>query len=98
MNLIFKSSGIYLGFLSNGYIFSRDGEYLGWMEDNFAWDTKGRFRGQLWNDKYIILNRFAVSPIPRTARMTPPTPALPAPPANTAPVLLPTGWVDSFSV
>jgi len=31
---IFKSNGIYLGFLHMGNVFSRDGVYLGWVEGN----------------------------------------------------------------
>jgi hypothetical protein len=69
---------------------------LGWVEDNFVWDSRGRFRGRIWNDKYVISNKFAVAPIPRVPRPIPPVPTLPTPPANITPVLLPTGWDDAF--
>ena len=96
MNSIFRSTGIYIGFILNGMLFSRDGEYLGWIEDNFVWDSRGKFRGQIWNENYIIFNKFAVSPIPRIPRPYPPTPVLPPPPANLPAIILPTGWIDAF--
>jgi hypothetical protein len=96
MNPIFKSNGIYIGFIFNGVLFSRDGEYWGWVEDNFVWDSRGNFKGQIWNQQYIIFNKFAVSPIPRMPRPAPPTPVLPLPQANIPAVALPTGWVDAF--
>lgn len=96
MNSIFRSNGIYIGFISNGIFFSRDGEYLGWVEDGFVWDSKGKFRGQIWNEYYIIFNKFAVSPIPRVPRITPSVPALPPPPANISATALPPGWSDAF--
>lgn len=93
---VFRSTGTYLGFISNGFLFSRDGEYLGWIDGPFAWDAAGKFRGQIWNNKYILTNRFRVQPIPRPPRSAPVTPALPDPPANITPIVPPTGWVDSF--
>jgi hypothetical protein len=96
MSSIYKSTGIYLGFISNGSLFSRDGVYLGWIEGQFVWDTAGKFRGQLWNEKYIVINRFAVPPVPKPPRPVPPTPGLPNPPPNIVPITLPIGWVDSF--
>jgi hypothetical protein len=97
MHFIFKTTGVYLGFIKDGNLFSRDGEYLGWVEGTHVWDKAGRFRGQLWNgNKYIISNRFAVAPVPRPPKPVPPSTPLPAPPANIAAVPLPTGWLDSF--
>lgn len=97
MQYIYKISGIYLGFIVNGTLYSRDGDYLGWIEGRFAWDTTGRFRGQIWNEKYIITNRFGVQPLPKTPRPEPEeAPTLPDPPPNIGPVTLPTGWADSF--
>lgn len=96
MSSIYKTSGSYLGFISNGSIFSRDGEYLGWIEGKFAWDREGKFRGQLWQDRYIIVNRFAVQPLPKVPRVPPLRPILPNPPPNIVPVTVPTGWSDGF--
>lgn len=97
MSSIYKTTGTYFGFISNGSIFSRDGEYLGWIEGRFAWDKDGRFRGQIWKEKYIIVNRFAVPPVPKGPRAAPvPPPALPDPPPNIQAVPLPTGWTDAF--
>jgi hypothetical protein len=96
---IFKSSGIYLGFVSNGFIFSRDGLYLGWLEGEFAWDASGNFRGILFErneHKYIVTNRFSVPPVPRSPKSEPQTPVLPAPPINIVPISLPVGFVDAF--
>lgn len=96
MKFIFKSTGQYLGFTQNDYLFSRDGEYLGWVEGNFVWDKNGQFRGVIMNDKYIVKNLYAVTPVPRAPRPYPPTPPLPAPQANIAPILLSVGLADSF--
>lgn len=96
MKPLFKHNGIYMGFINNNCIFSRDGDYLGWVEQNFCWDSKGKFKGQIWKDKYVILNQFAVPAIPRAPRPAPPAPVLPPPPQNIAPVNLPVGFVDSF--
>lgn len=96
MSSIYRTTGTYLGFISNGSLFSRDGEYLGWIEGKYAWDSAGRFRGQIWQDKYIILNRFGVQPLPKQPRAIPKPPALPNPPPNIPPVPVPTGWVDGF--
>lgn len=94
MQFVFKSSGTYFGFISNGFLYSRDGEYLGWLEGLYVWDTTGRFRGQLWQSKYVIINRFAVTPVPRPPRTPPSTPPLPNPQPNIAAVALPTGWIE----
>lgn len=96
MNPIFRTNGIYLGFILNDSLFSRDGEYLGWIENDFVWDSKGRFRGKKFQDKYIIFNRFAVPPVSRQPRPVLNVPAIPPPPVNLQPIVLPPGWVDSF--
>jgi hypothetical protein len=96
MPAIYKMSGTYLGFITNGAIFSRDGEYLGWIEGQHAWDAAGRYRGQIWQDKYIIFNRFAVQPLPKVPRPVPNRPPLPNPPPNIPAIAPPTGWIDGF--
>lgn len=96
MKPIYKMSGTYLGFISNGFLFSRDGDYLGWIDGQYVWDAAGRFRGQLWEGKYIIFNPFLVQPIPKQPRAKPVVPALPNPPPNIPPVAPPTGWVAGF--
>ncbi len=98
-NFIFKSSGIYLGFISNGFIFSRDGIYLGWLDGEFAWDTDGKFRGIIMKqngNRYIVMNKFAVPPVPRSPRPEPAKPVLPNPPANIPPIPLSVGYKDAF--
>jgi hypothetical protein len=96
MKPIYKMSGAYLGFTSNGFLFSRDGDYLGWIDGQYVWDAAGRFRGQLWEGKYIIFNPFRVQPLPKQPRAKPVVPALPNPPPNIPPVAPPTGWVAGF--
>lgn len=94
---VFKSTGVYVGFIVNGSLYSRDGEYLGWIEGKHVWDAAGRYRGQLWHDdRYIIFNRFGVTPVPRAPKPSPAPQALPNPPANIPAIALPTGWQDSF--
>ena len=41
MKPIYKMSGMYLGFISNGFLFSRDGDYLGWIDGQYVWDRVG---------------------------------------------------------
>jgi hypothetical protein len=94
---IFKSNGSYLGFVEGGNLFSRDGAFLGWIENNIhTWDSSGRYRGQRWNNKYVIVNTFALTPVPRPPRQVPTPPPLPDPPANIPAIALPTGWKDAF--
>jgi len=93
---IYKMSGTYLGFISNGFLFSRDGDYLGWIEGQYVWDAAGRFRGELWEGKYIIFHPFLVQPLPKQPRAKPVVPALPNPLPNIPPVAPPTGWVAGF--
>ncbi len=96
---IFKSNGYYLGFIFNDFLFSRDGVYLGWIEGNFVWDTAGKFRGSVTDitgQKYVLINRFTIPPVPRSPKPAPQSPVLPNPPANIQPVSLPLGFIDSF--
>ena len=93
---IYKMSGTYLGFISNGFLFSRDGDYLGWIDGQYVWDAAGRFRGELWEEKYIIFHPFLVQPLPKQPRAKPVVPALPNPLPNIPPVAPPTGWVAGF--
>lgn len=96
MTPIFRTNGMYLGFMLNSFLFSRDGEYLGWIENNYFWNSEGKFLGQIWQEKYIIFNQFAVPPVPKNPRIAPTTPAIPPPPANISPTTLSTGWKDAF--
>ena len=96
---IFKSTGQYLGFISNNYIFSRDGVYLGWVDDKLVWGKDGQFKGVVFelNDyTYVVRNKFTVSPIPKSPRAIPSTPSAPQPAANVAPISLPLGYEDAF--
>ncbi len=97
---IFKSNGIYLGFIRGGFLYSRDGEYLGWMEGSFVWDNGGNFRGVLTlisGNYYILLNKLGIPPVPKPPRQPPKYPiSLPGPKANTAPIQLSIGLVDGF--
>lgn len=96
---IYKSNGFYLGFIKNGYLYSRDGIYLGWLEGNIVWDAKGQFRGtiaDLNNHKYILTNRFTLSPASRTPKEIP-SPTVPlTPQPNIAPISLSVEFTDGF--
>ena|SRR3989344_8621478 len=100
MKYIFWSNGNYLGFIDDsGNLFSRDGLYLGWVEGSLIWGgDDGQFRGQTWGDKYILRNKYSITPIAKIPRTTPVTPVLPTPPANIAPTILPVGFVDAFDI
>lgn len=98
---IFKSNGIYLGFIrEDNYFFSRDGVYLGWIENGFAWDTNGQFRGKLMGinqHNYILKNMYAVPPIPKNPKTVQPlSPSISTPQSNIPPIDLPFGLTDGF--
>ena len=96
---IFKSNGIPLGFISNGFLFSRDGLYLGWLEGSHAWDASGQYRGQLMEQSghsYILRNKYKISPVPKIPRTQPTAPAIPVSHIPIAPIALPIGWEDAF--
>ena len=97
---IFKSSGNYLGFITNNFIFSRDGVYLGWVDENkYVWDTSGRYKGGLstiGEYEYIVRHQYTMSPVPRAPKITPPTPAIPPPVPNIPPINLQIGFEDGF--
>jgi hypothetical protein len=95
MKYIFKSNGIYLGFVQGDYLFSRDGEYLGWIEGNLVWDKTGDYRGYLEGD-YILRNLYSIKPVPRVPRVTPVSQPLPVPPVNKVPMILSVGVTDAF--
>lgn len=98
---IFKSNGIYLGFLrDDNYLFSRDGLYLGWIESGYAWDISGQFRGQLTKigqNNYVLKNMYAVPPLPKTPKpFPPPLTSIFDPQSNIPPIVLPFGLTDGF--
>ncbi|MCP6726728.1 MAG: hypothetical protein KJI69_01650 [Patescibacteria group bacterium] len=97
---IFKTNGNYLGFIEGGFVFSRDGVYLGWVDGNTVWDSEGNFRGVIANDKdmnkFIIRDRFALSPVSRTPKTAPENPSIPDPPRNIVPVSFGVSMIDSF--
>jgi len=95
---VYKSNGYYLGFIRNGFLFDPNGIQLGWLEGKFVWDKKGFFRGVLTlieNKNYILLEKFSISPTPRTPKIT--NNVIPLnPPPNTKPISLPTEIIDGF--
>jgi len=100
-NHIFKSNGIYLGFLrGDNYLFSRDGFYLGWIESGYAWDSNGQFCGQLTKigqNSYILKNMYAVQPLPKKPKPVPlPLTSILEPQSNISPISLPFGLADGF--
>lgn len=96
---IFKTNGVYLGFIHENNIFNRDGIYLGWLENQFAWGSDGQYRGQLKNigdSSYILRNIYSAPPVPKTPRSIPTPPPIPNPPPNIAPISPDIGLKDAF--
>lgn len=96
---IYKSSGIYLGFIRNGYLYSRDGVFLGWLDNEYVWDSNGQFRGtviEFNNNRYVLTKRFMLNPAPRSPKHVKQEIALPNPPSNISPISLPIEYIDSF--
>lgn len=97
---IYKSNGLYFGFITNGYLYSRDGIYLGWIEGQFVWDTRGQFRGAIVDvagNKLILIKRFTLVPPQRTPRPAPTTPiTVPNSPSNISAISLSVEFKDGF--
>jgi len=97
---IYKSTGLYLGFIYNQNLFSRDGNYLGWVNgQNYVWDKNGNYAGQLkqYNGRYSIVKHiYDLSPVSKIPQPFPETPILPNPPPNLPEISLPVGEVDAF--
>jgi hypothetical protein len=97
---IYKTSGVYLGFIRNGFLYSRDGIFLGWIDDDYVWGASGQFKGfliELSGSKYILTKRFVLKPSPRSPKSVPAEVALPNPPANVPPISLPVDLIDAFN-
>ena len=95
----FRTTGIYIGFIFNGFVFSRDGEYLGWQEGQNIWGKDGQFKGSVYElngAHYILKNRFQISPIPRMPKLPPLPPTPPIPQLNKLPILVGIGLEDAF--
>lgn len=98
---LYLLDGTYFGFLQNGNVFSRDGMYLGWLDGQVIWGRNGEYRGKLIDNdavSYIVKKSFMLDPIPRSPRVSPAAPTLPAPVANINPVVPKIGEVDGFSL
>ena len=93
---IYRANGSYLGFIQDGFLFSRDGEFLGRVDNGFVWDRSGQFRGQIWGERYIIRDSFALPPVPRGPIIAPAKPS-PLPQQQLiTPIGLPFGQLDAF--
>ena len=97
---IYKSSGLYIGFILQDNFFRWDGKYLGWLDNqNFIWDKDGNFRGQLVEkngNHYALKNSFQIPPVSKPARPVPVTPIPPTPSGPVSPISLPIGEEDAF--
>ncbi|MCL4200573.1 hypothetical protein KJZ67_04525 [Patescibacteria group bacterium] len=96
--LIYKSNGLYLGFIRNGFLYSRDGVYMGWLENDFVWDANGQFKGvllKIGDYSYILTKRFTLKPTPRTPRIASNQAAIPNPPSIN-PISLPVELMDAY--
>src|SRR3989338_3230192 len=90
---IFKTNGIYFGFIHDNSLFSRDGIYLGWIETRFVSDSNGHFRGY----KFILRNMFLFPPLPKIPSVRPPSPPIPPHVSNIPPIIIPVGFKDAFN-
>lgn len=97
---IYKSTGLYIGFILQDNFFSWDGKFLGWLDNqSFIWDRDGNFRGQLVEKNgihYILRNSFQIPPLSKPARSVSPSPIPPTPSAPVPSIILPIGVEDAF--
>lgn len=95
---LFRWSGEYVGFVSNGHVFDSQSTYLGWIEDDGSvWRQDGRFVGEIVDDHYILKRAMRIDPIPRIPRIPPIPPISPIPPINRIGRIGRIGWLDSFN-
>lgn len=93
---LFKTNGLYTGFIHDGNIFSRDGVYIGWLDGKYVWDSAGNFRGELHDDKFILKNQLIIPASSRPSKAPPLVPQLPNPAPNILPYVPPVGFTDAF--
>lgn len=96
LRYLFKISGTYFGFIHEANIFSRDGVYLGWIEGKYVWDSLGNFRGELYDEKFILRNQLVIPASSRPPKPYPVVPPLPNPPPNITPYSPPIGYTEAF--
>lgn len=99
MNRLFKWSGEYAGFISNGRLFDDGGNYIGWLEmDGSAWGPDGRYLGELVEGSYILRNTMRIEPIPRIPKIPPIPPIPPMGSVNRIGKIPRIGWTDALDV
>lgn len=94
---IFRWSGQYFGFISNGHFFDASSKYLGWLEsDGTVWGQDGALLGQLTDGNYILRDASRIPPIPRIPRIPPIPPIPPIPSINRIAKIGRIGWGDAL--
>ncbi len=97
MTHIFRWSGEYFGFISNGNLFSSSSEYLGWIKKaGSVWKNDGSYLGELVEDNYILRNTSRMKPMASMPKMTPMSLMAPMPPMDRMGRMGRMGWVDAL--
>lgn len=95
---IFRWSGEYFGFISNGNFFDANSNYLGWVEnDRTVWRQDGVLLGQLTEGNYILRNTSRTPPIPKIPHIPPIPPIPPIPSINRIGKIGRIGWEDALN-
>jgi hypothetical protein len=94
---LFRWSGEYAGFISNGHVFDSQSTYLGWIEDDGkVWRQDGHYVGQIVDDNYILKNTMSIEPIPCIPRIPPIPPIPPIPTIDRIGKIGKIGWKDAL--
>lgn len=101
MTPIFRWSGEYFGFLTDGgFLFDSNSGYIGWVADgHHVWSADGSYMGERTDVNYIVRLAFDPTTTPK-GRTPPPEPTTPmrlppTPPKRTAREPHP-GYVDAL--
>ena len=94
---IFRWSGPYIGFVSDGSFFDSGGAYLGWQDkQDRMWSKDGNYLGDIIDDHYVMRRDGCPSPVRQPPRIPPVYPELPVAPTNRSARPNMPGWSDAL--
>ncbi|NBC12510.1 MAG: hypothetical protein GVY09_04025 [Gammaproteobacteria bacterium] len=95
---LFRWSGLFIGFLVDGWLFDAGGIYLGWQDAaGRVWYHDGRYLGETVDEHYVLRRVALAEPVPQPRRVPPVTPELPLPPPNRVARPPRPGWTDALA-
>jgi hypothetical protein len=94
---LFRWSGGFVGFFTDGCLFDANGRYFGW-EDRAGrvWRSDGRYLGERVDQHYVLRRVAWATPVPQPRRVPPVIPELPLPPPHRTARPPRPGWEDAL--